>query len=394
VLRLAADGHAEVGRAAVPVALEVPDDRSGVFVAAAREHRGDVSWRLTLVLEEPVPDGAKAWAVGMVYVPAGEFELGDGHETARRFGAFHRVGEGGAVEGVYPVADESAIEVDRDTPGALWYATDEHRYRGDQGGPIPAAWPKGTRAFYVMKHELSQGLYTHFLGALPPAWQARRAPLELEGEEIETCTIARRDERFVATAPLRPCNFVSWDDTCALLDWLALRPMTEFEFEKAARGPRQPVPLDYPWGTADVSALERKVQPGRDLARATVADEAGLDDTSRARLGASHYWVMDLSGSLWERVISAGHPAGRRFAGTHGDGVLTAEGDATNDDWPRATDRDAPGVGYRGGAEYFGPPDPDNLTNPNSPTAFRTYAGWGGAHRYKTYSTRGCRTAP
>ena len=390
VLRLADDGHSVLGGASVPARLDVSKDGCGVFVAPATEYRGDVAWKLRLKLEASAPEGTRAWAVGMVYVPAGPFELGDTHETALRFGAFHRSGE---APRTFEVKDESAIDVGTKS-GDLWYATDDNRYRGDQGGPIPAAWPKGTRAFYVMKHELSQGFYAEFLSTLPAEWQARRAPLELEGEETDTCSISRGEEAFVASAPLRPCNFVTWDDTCALFDWLALRPMTEFEFEKAARGPRRSTPLDYPWGTGDWAELKRTVKPTRDLAHSSVEDEARLSDETMAELGASFYWVMDLSGSLWERVISAGHERGREFVGSHGDGLLTRDGTATNEDWPRTEGRDARGVGYRGGAEYFGDRVPDNPTNPTSPTAVRTFAGWGGAYRYKTYSARACRTAP
>lgn len=394
VVRLSPKGHDIAGP--VEGAIEVPADRLGLFVFPAAAHRGEVSWRVRLRLEEPAPEGLRAWSVGMVHVPAGAFELGDTHPVAVALGAFHRVAQDGSVAGTLRVEGEYMIRVAPDQPGSLWYTTDENRYRGDQGGPIPDPWPKGTRAFYVMKHELSQGFYAEFLNALPPAWRDRRAPLGLEGEDTGTCSIARTADGFVASAPLRPCNFVTWDDTCALYDWLALRPMTEFEFEKAARGPRRPVPLDYPWGSAELDSLERRVTPSRDLTRAGVEDEAQLYDSSKANLGASFYWVMDLSGSLWERVVSAGHPAGRSFRGTHGDGVLGPEGNATNDDWPRTEEsgRNAPGVGYRGGAEYFGPRVPDNPTNPNSPVAVRTYAGWGGAYRYKTYSARACRTAP
>lgn len=391
-LRLAADGHEQIGDAEPPVALQVSEDRLGVFVAPAAALRGDVSWRITLRLVEPAPETVTGWAVGMVYVPGGGFELGDDHPDCLRFGAFHGRDASGAPT-VYPVPDEREIGVS-DAAGALWYSTDPNGYRGDAGGPIPAAWPKGTRAFYVMKHELLQGTYAAFLTALPRAWQERRAPLELSGEGTATCSIRREGERFVAAHPDRPCNFVSWDDTSALYDWLALRPMTEFEFEKAARGPERPVPRDYPWGSSDDSMLARRVAETRDLTNASVADEATLTDDTRAKHGASHYWVMDLSGSLWERVVSAGHPAGRGFTGSHGDGVLAADGRATNADWPATVGDEAPGVGYRGGAEYFAPQRAGDPTNPHSPVAVRTYAGWGGADRYKTYSARGCRTAP
>lgn len=389
---LAATGH-QASSPGSGATVQVAADGTGVFVAPANEHRGDISVDLILNLRDDPGAAMKAWAVGMVYVPAGGFDLGDDDPMALQFGAFHgqRKVDGKLQPAPFAVRDESAIEV-ANLPGKLWYSTNKQRYPGDQLGPIPAAWPKGTQAFYVMKHELRQGAYAEFLSALPKPWQDARAPLELSGQETDTCTIHRDGDRFVADAPERPCNFVSWDDTCAYLDWLSLRPMTEFEFEKAARGPRRPVAGDFPWGTDSDKDLQRTVQKTRDLAHSSVADEAGLTDANKAEHGASFYWVMDLSGSVWERCISAGHPIGRAFVGSHGDGVLAGDGTATNSDWPKTDGRDAHGIGYRGGAEYFGPKVPDNLTNPHSPVAFRTYGGWGGSYRYKTYSARGCRS--
>ncbi len=390
-LRLAAEGHGAIGK--TPAIVTPSQDGLGVFVAPAADHRGDVEWQVTLQLAEPAPSAIEAWAVGMVLVPAGAFELGDDDARALRFGAFHRVGSEGKQPLVFPVADEAELTVAA-TPGALWYARDPAGYQGDQSGPIPAAWPKGTRAFWIMKHELTQGEYARFVDAMPTAWRERRIAIPNRGEEAATFSLDRDGARIVATAPNRPCNFVSWDDTCAFADWMALRPMTEFEFEKAARGPQRPVAGDYPWGTADAKALARQVTRTRDLAMATIADEAELTETTRAKLGASHYWVMDLAGSLWERVVSAGHPAGRAFLGSHGDGVLSTTGGHTNADWPSmdAKGAMAAGVGFRGGAEYFATASEDDPTNPQSRTAVRTYAGWGGAHRTKTYSARAVRS--
>ncbi len=392
-LRLASTGHAATGK--IEAAIETSDDGLGVFVSPESSHRGDVEWRLSLALAEEAPESVTPWCVGMVFIPGGAFELGDDDPIALRFGAFHRVDEKGAAAGPLRIESEAEVRVGAGR-GALAYRVDEDGYRGDGKGPIPAAFPKGTRPFYVMKHELTQGAYAAFLNALPAEWRKRRATLDLKGEEIETCSIALDGDRFVARAPERPCNFVSWDDTCALSDWLALRPITEFEFEKAARGPKRPMPGDYPWGTASRDDFARHVQASRDLAASGAAAEAALSDARRAHLGASFYWVMDLAGSVWERVVSAGHPAGRAFRGTHGDGVLSKYGLATNEDWPKtaADGSTAPGVGYRGGVEYWKPATKDDPTNPQSPTALRTYAGWGGAERYKTYSARAGRSAP
>jgi len=387
--------------AAPGAVIDMSDDAVGCFVRLAEPYRGDVRWRIAVpVVESPEGRGCvevAPFALEMVFVPGGPFELGDDDPGAIGQGAFHRLGDDGEAAGTWLVEDERAIPVG----GAGGLAYDDRGkpdYVGDGEGPIPAAYPKGTRAFYVMKYELKQGEYAAFLNALgAPAWKLRANHELGEGREVQrevkTCTIRRApDGGFVAEAPERPANFVSWNDTAAFADWAGLRPMSELEFEKAARGPARPTPLDFPWGTASRDELKRRVEKTRDLAFATAEDERGLDDATRAEHGASFYWVMDLSGSLWERVVTAGNPVGRAFTGSHGDGVLDPRtGAATNADWPLGEERLVPGVGYRGGAEYFTEP---TLTNPESRVAIRTYGAWGGAHRFKTYSARACRTAP
>jgi formylglycine-generating enzyme required for sulfatase activity len=397
VLRLDPRGAARaVGARAGKVVIS--EDGVGCFLHLGEPWRGDVSWTVSLPLsgEVSAPADLEACALEMVLVPAGPFELGDDHPQAREFGSFYRCGAEGGPAGTFRVESEAEIPIGA-SAGSLHYDDGGRAiYRGDRQGPLPAAFPKGTRAFYLMKYELRQGTYAAFLDSLPESWRARRAPLDLEDEQASTCGIERlEDGRFAARAPERPANFVTWDDTAAFADWMGLRPMTELEFEKAARGPARPVPLDYPWGTAARDAFQRRVLPSRDLAHADEASESDLSDATRERHGASWCWVLDLSGSLWERVVSAGHPLGRAFRGTHGDGALDPEsGDATNADWPRgdASARAADGIGFRGGAEYFkGPPD---LTNPESRVGVRTYAAWNGAMRAPTYSARACRTAP
>lgn len=393
-LALAAEGH-RVVTGELPARIVPSADGVGCFVSVGAEHRGDVSWRLALRLASTeVPGDVAVRGLEMVLIPDGPFELGDDDPGAVAQASFHALDGDGRPAGPYRVESEEAIEVGR-APGALAYEPGTApQYRGDGLGPIPAAFPKGTRAFYVMKSELTQGAYADFLNALPEAARRRRATLAGDAEGAETSSIHLEGQAFVADAPRRPANFVTWDDTAAFADWFGLRPLTELEWEKAARGPRRPCPLDFPWGTDRRDALERIVLPTRDLASSAAEDEHLLDDAVRARLGASFYGVLDLSGSLWERVVSAGDPRGRAYRGSHGDGRLDDAGDATNEDWPRGVGdgREAPGIGYRGGAEYFG--GEPTLTNPESRVGVRTYAAWNGAYVYRTYSARACRTAP
>ena len=387
---IATEGHVLDG----PVGGEVvsTEDGLGAFIQSGVMHRGDVQWSVSLALREALEQVPEVWATEMVFIPKGPFELGDDHPEARALGSFIQADGSGGAAGLFRVTRESAIEIGPKSGQLHYQSGPKPEYRGDGAGPLPSEYPKGVNAFYVMKYELRQGEYARFLNALPEEVRAARRPDRMpdETEERGSGSISLVAGRFVASAPRRPCNFVTWDDTCAYFDFLCLRPLSEFEFEKAARGPVRPVPLDFPWGTAQVDMLQRKVTADRDLAFSSAEDQASLVEATRALHGASYYGVMDLSGSLWERVVSAGTPAGRAFLGTHGDGLLNTSGDATNEDWPRGT-KHAPGIGFRGGAEYFGDP---SLTNPHSPVGLRTFAAYDGAHRYKTYSARVCRTAP
>ena len=134
------------------------------------------------------------------------------------------------------------------------------------------------------------------------------------------------------------------------------------------------------------------MRPDDELEQSGEADEATLTDANRDVLGASFYWVMDLAGSVWERVITFGHPRGRAFTGSHGDGTLSGYGDATNEDWPLG-DQETGGYGYRGGGYYQRGMKPTDF-NPYSPIAYRRYGSWGGGPRSIAYGYRAARTAP
>lgn len=248
ILALADDGHSAHGP--LPAEMTLSEDRLGIFVAPGVETRGDVQWNLTLHLARPAADQVRPWALEMVYIPPGTFELGDSDPALLADSAFYQVDSEGRPGGPYRVESEAEIPIGERVGELFYQPGPQPLYRGDRRGPLPESFPKGTQAFYVMKYELRQGEYARFLNALPENWLERRDNHQETGEESETVSIRREEGRFIAGAPLRPCNSVSWADTAAFADWMALRPMTEFEFEKAARGPRRPTPADYPWGTS------------------------------------------------------------------------------------------------------------------------------------------------
>ena len=69
-------------------------------------------------------------------------------------------------------------------------------------------------------------------------------------------------------------------------------------------------------------------------------------DNTREESGGSYYGIMELTGNVYERVISVGNPEGRAFTGAHGDGALDVAGDASTAGWPTGDE----GIGFRGGS--------------------------------------------
>lgn len=376
--------------------LEVSPDSLGFFIYPSGNYRGDMNLKLEISLDQGRPfDGRrlqgnfKVHGIEMVFIPEGSFTLGNPDEPAIEKAAFYRSDAAGNPAGPFAIHSEAAVPVG---PNAeeLYYWSENALYNGDQQGPIPADFPKGYRSFYIMKYELTQGQYAAFLNHLPEGWTYVRSPIGGRNYYDHRGGIRLVNGAYVADNPHRPMNYVSFTDGLAFADWAALRPITELEYEKAARGPGTPLPGEFVWGTDNYDQLERYVHADSELILANGRRESELTDATRAVFGASYYWVMDLSGSVWEKVITVGNPVGRRFQGTHGDGNLQF-GYATNADWP-SSDDEVGGFGYRGGGYYEIGRKYDDF-NPHSPIGYRYYGAWSGGPRSIAYGFRGGRTA-
>lgn len=378
--------------------ITVPEDQTGFFLTLDENYRGDVEWTIEVALD---PESlrrvnvrsflCRVYGVEMVYIPQGAFTLGDPDTTANRFGSFYQSDAQGQQAGLYQIASEDqTIEVGPEQ-GKLYYQAEYAAYQGDQKGPIPASYPKGYQAFYIMKYELQQGEYATFLNTLSNDQAIARANfggpnyLEYRG------SITLKGQQFHAASPHRPCNYVSWDDGLAFADWAGLRPMTELEFTKACRGTSKPIAGEYPWGTDNKDQLKRTITMDDELVLLDGFDESQLKDDNRAVFGASYYWVMDLAGSVWERVITIGDERGRAYTGQHGDGRINGHGYANVEDWPDG-DNTPGGYGFRGGG-YYRHGHNFNEFLPHSPIAYRTYGAWSGGYRTIAYSNRYVRTA-
>ncbi len=381
------------------IEIVVPADKKGAFIQRSANGTGSVSTQNIQLVWDYAADGVtsaatvrvKAFAIEMCYIPQGAFSLGSGGAETSAFYSYP------TTTNPYTVSSEGAITVGT-SAGNLYYPSSP--YGGDQSGPVPAAFPKGYNAFYIMKYEASQGQYADFLNTITSTQASARYP---NSNASYRHTISGSHPNYSASRPDRACNYLSWLDLAAYADWAALRPMSELEFEKACRGTASAVANEYAWGNTTIT--QATTITGAENGTETVngncsygsATYGGGDggqgplrcgifatgSSTRESAGASYYGVMELSGCLWKRPVTVGNSTGRGFTGLQGDGSLATNGDANVTNWPGT---DAVGAGFRGGnwvdvATYVRASD-------------RNYAAFTYASRYYHSGARCVRTSP
>ena len=132
----------------------------------------------------------------------------------------------GKYAGLYTIENESnTIPVGADH-GSLYYHAETAAYQGDQKGIIPTEFPKGFNSFWIMKYELTQGAYADFLNTISNSATYQRANFGGRDYAEARGSIQLINKKFIAHSPLRPANFISWDDAMAYADWAGLRPYT------------------------------------------------------------------------------------------------------------------------------------------------------------------------
>ena len=379
--------------------VDAVNDGKGVFIRRSAFGGGDVSSAtITLKFATAISNAASVnfdvSGVEMVYVPQGNFIAGDGLST-KSFGT-------STTNTPQEITSEGAIAAN-----GLAFSTDQNWANGNTHPALIAGFPKGFSGFYSMKYEVTQKQYMHFLNLLSATQQAVRtavapgSPSKSYAMHTLTSPWVRRNYIQIKTPasgnPLSPavygmnrdndntfdetedgsniaCNFLSWGDLLAFLDWSALRPMTELEFEKACRGPVSAGPFApgiFAWGSNSIIQAwnhsddptrilnpglpnEVSASSGNGLAvynrnenqsgpyRVGFAARAG---TSREQSGATYYGIMEMSGNVAEqcfnigRTHSDGNPAyapqvlTAQFTGVLGDGDLDTDGDANQNTW-------------------------------------------------------------
>lgn len=193
----------------------------------------------------------QVFAIEMVYVPAGSFYVGDGiissTNIALKNGQFTNTGSTAA----YQITSESVPATlggggDMMNNNATGMA-DADDFNDATQKSLPTAFPKGYNAFYCMKYEISQQGYVDFLNSLTQTQATARK--ETAASTYRYGITGAAIGSYATTNPYVACNYLTWADVAAYLDWSGLRPMTELEFEKACRGTLAAVVNECAWGT-------------------------------------------------------------------------------------------------------------------------------------------------
>ncbi len=344
------------------------------------------------------------YGIEMVYVPAGSFYAGD-YDTST--GALHQGSSDSDPWLINAFVESEGINVTNAGSDGFRYVAGgcgggDHcaEYSTGDAFEIPSNFPVGYDAFYAMKYEVTQEQWCDFVN--DNTLDDTNLNVEDSNHKNADNTVLYRNTIYLNgntcstdagandARPYRPMSYLAWMDLAAFLDWSALRPMSELEYEKLARGPVYASPGEYAWGNTTITAADSfsAAEDGThtvDTADANCAysnqtyDDgdtgegpvrAGIFATStsdREESGAGYYGAMELSGNLWEWTVTIGNSVGITYRATHGDGAInndkaggTYDGYATNADWPGINSTSSYGVthstgaGLRGGSWYDG----------------------------------------
>ncbi|MEO9484605.1 MAG: SUMF1/EgtB/PvdO family nonheme iron enzyme [Ekhidna sp.] len=353
--------------------IEAVGDGKGIFIYRSADGSGNNDWDDIRLQWTYGVDGLAdsdsveiaVFAIEMVYIPEGSFDLGDGNGVSESTQGFEL-----AATDNLSITITNALSALIETDASLTYDDAQLGSTGiylDGDGGIDlngdgdfadanenGSFPVGYNAMYCMKYEVSQGQYVDFVNKL----DASQTSVLIAAEAIARQNIAGSGNSWASSTPNRPKDLGIYD-LWAYLDWAALRPMTETEFEKICRGSNAALTGEYPWGTTNLytsaytlslDGTEEEVitNPGSATGNASYATTDGSLDGplrcgifaassgnhTREETGGTFYGVMEMGGNLSEVVVFLGDPDGRSFDGSNGDGAIAATGYANQAGWP------------------------------------------------------------
>ncbi len=330
-------------------------------------------------------DNFKVMGLEMVYVPQGSFYLGDGRSTnSSNFSAGNNANTPLLIDAS---KQNSGLGVSTVYCSSFTYGCPS---------ALPSTFPLGYNGFYCMKYELGVSSYIDFINCLTYDQQAQKQskwgavyPNALNAkitDDWNSISIKVSVPGTYNTIPAtfvqsvnsyyRPINEINWQDLTSYLDWSGLRPMSEFEFEKACRGnnagtPNTPVAGEYPWGSTVIYQATSGGNYGLASEYISAAGQNGVCQygwadwatwspmrsgapatatSNRVQAGAAYYGIMEMGGNVYEQCVGGGSGYDySSFTTTNGDGSLTSLGLANVTGWPASGGANS-GTILRGGS--------------------------------------------
>ncbi|MFN5218614.1 MAG: SUMF1/EgtB/PvdO family nonheme iron enzyme [Sphingomonadales bacterium] len=353
------DGHNVPSGAVISSAQDATGISRGVFMYASATTGGNVSYTDARLRWNYGADGIgdadsveiSVFAIEMVYVPESSFWVGGNATTTAP------LYKSPTTTDPFQITSEDTIRCGQNAGNLRWITSTLQ-----PTATLPAAFPKGFRAFYCMKYELTQDMWVAFLNHIPAAYATTRNvnPTYPRNNITVSSGVYSTSRPFVPVAGM-PAN-----ELLSFLDWAALRPMTELEYEKACRGPVYPVAEEYAWGTALVAtaaytysnlgnnneAIATNYSTAANTGNAIIGAAVGSlggparsgitaahgSNNGRLTSGATYYGIMEMTGNLYETVVNLETAIGRSYDGLNGDGVLNLSGLYNTANWGTCSD--------------------------------------------------------
>lgn len=339
------------------------------------------------IFELPYDVEIRGFAIEMVQIPDFNSTFGDGNGVLESTNAFHFGDNTFSNPGQFINVDVNAFddaEIEAPNTFRIFNGLNELAINNSNFPTFNAIW--------CMKYEISQGAYRDFLNTLNATQQTTRTAnlptspigtgalttsgnnrnfIEIKYPSVDGfpaeygCDASgnnvydeANDGEFVA------CNYLSWPDIAAWLDWAGLAPMTEIHFERICKNNyfNPPIAGEYAWENklihSSILTLSNPYTQSELVSNSSgtlgnaIFALSGLDGPvrngifstattiNRKQSGAGYYGVMDMSGNLSEACVTVGNVAGRSYNKlglpglSRGDGILSPNGNALVSYWP------------------------------------------------------------
>lgn len=335
--------------------IQVASDKVGAWLYRSAQGNGifkvtsmQLQWNYGLNgLTDVTALEVRVYAVEMVYVPEGEFNVASSYiNWAIDTLANYNIGILRAricASGVnFPVVSTRITPTLTYNEGAIFFDDPSvkpinqvfFRIKGDLGidtsldGKIDiTTYPTGFKSFYCYKYEMSEQQFADFMNTLTSTQLTGLGTLEVQ-------SIYLQNGQYFSLTPNKAMITDNSKSLLSYADWSGLRPMTILEFNKASYGPQQPVLFSrngtYPaWGSNAIpddvyNSLTNKIQD--------VGYYASKSNYDRTTSGASYYGILDLTGNTMEPVVQLTR---YNFKNLNGDGIISANGSADVPEWSK-----------------------------------------------------------